>query len=142
MQREIGTDIQNPQVRNQFLRDNCDAVEPKGYMKGYTPEELDTMKTELSEVSIKINDVEEEKKEVMKGYKELLDPLADEKKELLRGLKEKAIFVKEDCFKFVDQEERMTGYYNQEGILVESRPSTADELQSTVFQELRRTGTN
>ena len=140
MQRELGKDITNPSARIQFLRDNCDSVEPKGYMKRYTAEQLENMKNALSDVSIDINDIEEEKKEVMKDFKERLDPLVDEKKELLRGLKEKAVFVKEDCYKYVDQEDRMTGFYNQNGDLVESRPATADEMQQTVFQVLR-TGT-
>lgn len=123
------------------MNDNCDSIEPRGYMKRYTEEQLENMKDALSDVSIEINDIEEEKKAIMLDFKERLDPLNDERKELLRGLKQKAVFVKEDCYKFVDQENRITSFYNQQGDLVESRPATADELQSTVFQELRRTGT-
>lgn len=64
------------------------------------------------------------------------------RKSLLKGLKNKAEFVTEPCYKFVDPETREVGYYNQEGDLIESRPAYPDELQSNIFQINRKTGTN
>lgn len=37
-QQDIGKDIANPIQREQFIKDNADGVENKGYMKAYTPE--------------------------------------------------------------------------------------------------------
>ena len=34
----MGKDIANPIQREQFIKDNADACENKGYMKAYTPE--------------------------------------------------------------------------------------------------------
>lgn len=127
--------------RAAFLKDNCDTVEEKGYMKPFTSEDLTSMKDELAEASIEINDIKEEKKEIVKGYNDKLKPFTEEKHTLLSNIKNKAVYVKELCFKFVDREEKMTGFYNKEGELIESRPSTADEAQSTIFQ-VNRTGTN
>ena len=49
--------------------------------------------------------------------------------------------VNEECYLFFDEEERMVGYYNAEGVLVQSRPATREELQKTIFADLRE-GTN
>jgi hypothetical protein len=100
------------------------------------------MKEVLSETAIKINDIEEQKKEVMADFKFKLTPLEDEKKRILVGLKNKAEHVVEECFKFFDEETRMVGYYNAYGMLIESRPAFANELQRNLFKLGVKTGTN
>lgn len=142
MQRELGKDIQDPKKRVAFLMDNCDKVEEKGYMKPYNPEELGRMKENLSETDIVINDIEEEKKEVAADFKARLEPLTKERKAILEGLKKKAVFVEENCYKFVDPDTREVGYYNANGDLIESRPAYPDELQGTIYQIGRKTGTD
>lgn len=111
-------------------------------MKTYTPDELQEHKENLAEVSIQIDEIEAEKKEQMKQFKEKLDPLQNAKKTLLENIRAKAEYVKEECYKFTDQEERMTGFYNKDGELVELRPATANELQTTIFSIIPKTGTN
>lgn len=142
MDRELGKDVEVGKKRVAFLMDNCDAVEEKGYMKQYTPEELARLKETLSDTSIIINDIEEEKKDVVAGFKERLDPLVKERKTILEGLKKKAEYVTEKCYKFIDQETREVGFYNENGDLIESRPAYSDEMQGTLFQINRKTGTN
>jgi len=142
MNKTLGKEYPEGVSRKNFLRDNCDGVIEKGYMKPFSPEQIQSKKEELAETSIQINDIEDEKKEVMKEYKGRLDPLTDRRKELLKGIKEKAEYKKEECFKFVDQEDKMVGFYNGEGDLIESRPANPDELQGTIFQINRRTGTD
>ncbi len=141
MERELGKEFKDKEQRVKFLRDNSDGVEKKGYMKMYTHEQLLQMKEMLSEVAIDINDIDEERKTIMSEFKERLKPLNEEKKHLLTGLKNKAQHVNEDCFKFIDTESRVVGFYNQDGDLVESRPAYAEELQTNIFQ-INRTGTN
>ena len=125
--------------RIQMLRDNCEKTEELGYMKPFTPDEISTMKDQLSEVAISINDIENEKKEANKAFKLELDPLCDTKKALLKNIKEKAEFVKEDCFKIIDFDLREVGYYNNLGILVQERKMRPDEGQRTINL---KTGTN
>lgn len=127
--------------RTEMLKDNADGIELMSYMKPYTQDNIQGMKEDLATVSIQINDIEEEKKEAVKAYKDLLEPKMEEKKMLLKGIKEKAVLVREECFKMTDRAERCTGFYNSEGQLVASRPATADELGGTVFMTLRE-GTN
>ena len=138
MEKELGKDIQDSKKRLAFLIDNCDKVEEKGYMKRYSPEELAEMKDGLSEVAIAINDIEEERREIAREFKEQLKPARDEKKRLLTGLKNKAEYVRENCYKFVNTETREVGYYNEEGDLIDFRSASADELQGNIFQINRK----
>jgi len=142
MLKQLGKEYADERQRISFLKDNCDSVEEKGYMKRFTPEELQAMKEQLAETSIKINDIEIEKKEVVKEFKDRVDPLLGERKKLLKGIKEKAEYAEEICYKFIDPDERMIGFYNSDGDLIECRPASPDELQGTIFQLNRNTGTN
>ena len=78
----------------------------------------------------------------MAEYKVKLEPLVSDRKELLKGIKNKAEYTTENCYKFVDMEDKMVGYYNGEGDLIDSRPAMANELQGTIFQMGRKTGTD
>ena len=140
MEKTIGKEYPE-EDRIQFLKDNCDKVEKKSYMRQFTREEILQKKDELSETSIIISDIEDEKKEALKEIKERLDPWVEQKKTLITNIKQKAEEVKEECFKFIDQEEKMVGFYNGAGDLIEQRPAFADELQATIFQINRKTGT-
>lgn len=141
MEKFLGQDYPEEQ-RWQFLQDNADAVEEIGYTHRFSPEELAQKKESLAEISIKINDIEVEKKEVMEGFKEQLKPLSTTKIELLANIKEGAEFRQnEECVKILDHEERMAGYYNRFGELVYSRPIMPQEMQKTIFNINRKTGT-
>lgn len=142
MERELGQEYKNLAQREAFLKDNCDACEQKGYMKPYTPEELQGHKEKLANVSIEIAEIEAEKKQVEADFKGRLKPLKESRAIMVSNIKSKAEYVNEVCYRFTDQETKETGYYNREGILVECRPATADELQPNIFSMVRKTGTN
>lgn len=142
MQKELGKEFIDPEQRIRFLKDNCDKIEERGYMKRFTPDKIQEMKEALAETSIEINDIDVEKKAVMADFKVRLESLAEQRKELLKGIKNKAEFTTENCYKFVEMEEKMVGYYNGEGDLIDARPAMGDELQGTIFQIGRKTVTN
>lgn len=142
MQKELGTEIKDDKKRIEFLSDNCDSIEQKGYMKRFSPLELLRMKEELAETAIEINDIEEQKKSEMEVFKIRMKPLVEDRKLILTGLKNKSEHVTERCFKFIDMEQREVGFYTENGELIESRPAYADELQGTIFQVLKQTGTD
>lgn len=142
MDKFLGQDIPEKD-RWQFLQDNADSVEKIGYTHRFTPEELAQKRESLAETSIKINDIEIEKKEVMKSFKADLKPLNEQKKELLDNIKKGSEYREnEECVKILDHEERMAGYYNKLGELVYSRPIMPQEMQKTIFNINRKTGTN
>ena len=142
MERELGQEYKNLAQREAFLKDNCDACEQKGYMKPYSPEELQGHKEKLANVSIEIAEIEAEMKQVQAEYKGKLKPLKESRSMMVSNIKSKAEYVNEVCYRFTDQDTKETGYYNKDGILVECRPATADELQPNIFSMVRKTGTN
>lgn len=142
MEKYLGKEYANKAQREAFLKDNCAKVENKGYMKPFTPEQLQGHKETLAELSIKIESIEAEKKQAIKAFSESLKPLVEQRKMMCSNIKQKAEFVEELCYKFVDVDAKQTGYYNADGDLIELRPSTADELQPTLFTMIRKTGTD
>lgn len=145
MEKELGKEYENKTQRVAFLKDNCDGCENKGYMKAYSPEELQGHKKKLANVSIEIAEIEAEMKQVQAEYKGRLKPLKEERTIMVGNIKSKAEYVTEICYRFTDQERKETGFYNEDGDLVECRPATADELQPTIFAVVRgnnKTGTD
>jgi len=140
--KKLGLEFSQGMARKSFLNDNADSVEKKGYMRKFSDEDIIDFKNELSEIDIQINDIEEEKKEVVNVFKLKLKPLQNQRQKLLKDLKQKSKFITEDCYKFVDTENRITEYYNVEGDLIDSRPANADELQRNIFQDIRKNGTD
>lgn len=128
--------------RWRVISDSADEIEEIGYTHRFTPEELAQKKEMLAETSIKINDIEVEKKEAMEEYKSRLKPLTEEKQTLLDNIKKGSEYrSNEECAKIIEQEERMVGYYNKLGELVYSRPIMPQEMQKTIFNINRKTGT-
>ena len=142
MQRVLGQEIKDPEERKNFLLDNADKVENIDYHKSFDSEELAQKKTDFANKSIRIAALEDEIKDFKDKIGEELKPLREETKELLNDIKAKGRMVNEKCYLFLDEEERMVGYYNAEGVLVQSRPATKDELQKTIFADMRKEGTN
>ena len=141
LDRELGKDIALEE-RASFLEDNCDAVEEVTYSRAFEPEELALKREQLTDASIKIADIEEEKKEVMDGFKERLKPLQERKADAIKALRDKSQTVTEKCYKFLDEETKMVGFYNKEGNLVSSRPAFQRELQKTIQMDIRKNGTS
>ena len=141
LDKELGKDIALEE-RASFLEDNCDAVEEVTYSRAFEPEELALKREQLTDASIKIADIEEEKKEVMDGFKERLKPLQERKADAIKALRDKSQTVTEKCYKFLDEETKMVGFYNKEGNLVSSRPAFQRELQKTIQMDIRKNGTS
>jgi len=138
MEKFFGDEIKDEKQREMYLRDNCNGVEERSYMKRFTPEQLAQFKEELANNSVSISSISEEKKIAADAYKNRLKPLTDRVHTLVSCLKTKAELVKENCYKFIDQEARTTGYYNAAGELVEERPATGDELDPNIFNQIRQ----
>lgn len=135
--KTLGIGIDDPAALRQFLADNCDAIVDRSYMKPYTPEQLQGHKEDLANTSVEIEEIEAEMKASAAHYKALLKPLKEQRAIMVSNIKAKSQLVYEKCFRFTDPDDKMTGFYNAEGILIEARPATADELQPTIFNAMR-----
>lgn len=142
MEKHLGKDIKCEKQREEFLKDNCEKVEIVGYMKPFTLDEMQIRKEKLANLSINLQDIENEKKAAAISWKIKITPLLEERKKMISDIKQKSEFVSENCYKFVDRDNRLTGFYNSEGDLVMQRQATADELQLTLFVDIQKTGTN
>lgn len=137
MEKQLFADYA-PEKRRAFLQDNADSVELISYTRRFTHEEMAGFKDKLSTVAIEINTIAIEKKEIMNKFKDKLKPLNFEHNDLLEKIHNKAEVVEEDCFKMVNHEMGMVGFYNDIGELVYSRPVLPQEKQSTIFNINRK----
>jgi regulator of replication initiation timing len=141
MQKQLGLEYPEGIPRVQFLDANCVKVVNIGYTREFTPEEMDAMKDNLADVSIELNDLQIEKKELVKEINDKMKPKDKKRKALLENIRKKSEYVNEDCFEFLYQDSKMVGYYNSEGLLVSSRRMKSDEAFQTKIHVLK-TGTN
>lgn len=136
----MGHEYSSKVQRETFLKDNCEKVEEKGYMKPFTEDQIKSNMDNLAALSIQIEDINTEKKASAEYFKDRLKPLEEKRKTTISNIKTKAEYVREICYKFVDQANREVGYYNSDGDLIETRAATMDEMQPTLF--MHKTGTN
>lgn len=139
--KEYGKDLAI-EAREEFLRNTCDGTEEVSYSRVFSPEELAKQRELLTDASIRLADIEEEKKQAMADFKEQAKPYAEQRAKAIQNLRTKAETVSEVCYKYFDEETNMVGFYNREGNLVSSRPAFPNEMQKTMFQVLRKEGTN
>lgn len=95
MQSEIGKEYKNPAERMRFLKDNCDKVEEKFYMKSYSPEELQQHKENLANLSIEIQDIEEELKAAKETLEEQRDKVIDEQVSSIKEIAPDIVIIEE-----------------------------------------------
>jgi len=141
IEKELGKEY-SLQEREQFLSNTCDGTEEVSYSRVFTPEELAKQRELLTDASIRLADIDEEKKEAKDAFKEQAKPYIEQKRKAIENLRTKAETVTEKCFKYFDEDTKMVGFYNREGNLVSSRPAFPNEMQKTMFQVLRKDGTN
>lgn len=109
-------------------------------MKHLKTDEIEKLKNCLVENNIRLRDVRADKKEANREFNEQIKLLEDNNEKVTGMLKERSVFVTEQCYKFIDEDTKEVGYYNEEGVLVYSRPVRPEECQRSLFKSLR-TGT-
>ena len=122
--------------RQDVLNANADGVENFSYTKKFSEEELTEKKTELTDLTIEISEIEEEKKNVASQFKDRLKPLIERQSELIKDCKYKSELVTEDVYLIADREKDIMEYFNSDGELVHSRRLTDKEKQLTIFSKV------
>lgn len=143
MEKFIGQDIENLQEREQFIKDNAEGIETMGYSKPLKSSVIDKLKEQLANTTIEKEELEADKKAANQQYNADLKDLRTTIGDIAEKLKSKSEYVNEGCYKLVDEEEKMVGYYNKEGMLVYERPARLEELQPKLFKmNAGKTGTD
>ena len=130
--------------REQILRDSCDQIEEKDYTRRFSDAELSQRRKELSDTAIKIANLEQELNDMKESFKQKMKPVKDQFQKVRDEIKAGGEYVKTDCFKFIDNAEGKTAWYNPQGYKTEERDCTPEEKQRTIFQTIRnkKTGTD
>jgi len=117
-------------TRLAYLRDSADAIEERTYYKRLTATELEQKRIDLTTTVLKLDDLEQEKKDFCDQIKEQVNPLKVVRKNLSGEVRTGFASHQGKLFKFIDRETKMVGYYSEEGELIETetRPATHEEL--------------
>ena len=116
-----------------ILQQNADKIEQTTYQKPLSEEELAIRKDQLTENSIKLGDLEEEKAETVARFKESIDPLKAANKQLLFELRMKQAKVDGTLYHMANHDEGMMETYDDQGELVSTRRLRPDERQGRIL---------
>jgi len=137
-------EFEQPEKRKELLEDQADGVVEEKYFQRLNSEEIATIKSRFTQNSLAMDDLNEQKKEVVKEFKDNLKPLkkihVELSAELRTGMREQVGRL----YKMIDEDTRMVFFYDVRGERIDTmtRPATADELQRTIRMEIRKEGTN
>lgn len=134
MEKFIGQDIEDLHERELFIKDNAEGVEKMGYSKPLPSAAIDKLKETLANACIEHHDLYEAKKAVDQDYQARIKEQKTIITDCADKLKSKSEYVNEACYKLIDENEKMAGYYNKEGMLVYERPARTEELQPRLFK--------
>lgn len=118
--------------RVQHLEALSEGVENREYSTFLTHDELTERKSEFTSLAIQEAKLEDKKRNFLDELKVEMKPIQTKKQLLLTEIKTGSVRETGICYKMVDQETRMVGFYNKRGQLVDQRPMTMDDRQMTL----------
>jgi len=114
------------------LKENAVSAYTKNVVRDFTEEDLDEMKSRLSEVDIELNDTEIEKKELTQEINGRIKIFKTRRSELLRDLKNKYFESNETVYDIDNQEDGVMETYDHAGNLIGTRKLSPKERQTTI----------
>lgn len=114
------------------LESISEGMEQRDYSVFLTQEELTLKKAQFTSLAIQEARLVDKKNEFLIEIKAEIKPIQIEKTNLLDEIKSGTIQENGVCYKLVDMETKMVGFYNKRGQLVEQRPMTIDDRQLTI----------
>lgn len=135
-----------PAERKEMLDAQADEVVEENYLRPYDNNaELQMQRQEYVNLSLQMTDIKAEEDEMKFQFKERKAPVQKAMDKVLGNIKQGGEYVKGKLYKIVDREERVTGFYDEEGKLINQRKSLPNELNCTLFGTIRmanaKTGT-
>lgn len=119
--------------RAQMIRDNADEIIPDDeYFREATKSELNEARHRITDLAIELSKLDQRRKDILAELKEEREPVAKDYKDTLSLLRLKGRQVKEDLFKYIDQEAGEVGFYNGAGQLISQRRAFPDERQTRI----------
>ena len=137
---------ETPEERKRSLQNTADnVVKEKKFYKKLDSVELAQKRKEFTDKSLRLSDLEEDKKEMIKSFKDQMDPIKDEVKSLGSEIRTGYAQFSGNLYGFIEEGTKMVHFYSESGELIdtETRPANQDELG--LFSGMRvvsKTGTN
>ena len=136
-----------PKERAEMLDAQADEVTEENYLLPYNNEEMRLQRKQYVDLSLEMKQITDEENEMKEQFKERKAPVKKCLDNVLANIKQGGEYVKGKLYKIIDQDERVVGFYNENGELVSQRKALPSELNSpTLFTHLRvsgqKTGTN
>ncbi len=122
-----------PKERLMVLQEQASKVEQTTYQKTLSADELAARREDLADDCIKLNQFEDELKEIKDGFKDKMDPLKAANKLRLTEIKTKQSTVDGTLYHVANHDSGMMETYDNEGLLVSSRRLRPEEKQGTIF---------
>ena len=94
-------------------------------------------KRTATDLQSKIAKLTAELAQVQSEYKGEIKPLKEQAGIVLNNIQQGGELVTKDCYKFVEEDEKMVGYYDAKGHLIDSRPATPEEMGGNLFRQVR-----
>lgn len=137
---------ESPEERKRSLQNTADTVvKEKQYYKRLDSDELSQRRKVFTDKSLALSDLEEEKKETIKDFKDRMDPIKDEVKQLGTEIRTGHSRFSGNLYGFIDEQTRMVYFYSESGELIETETRPANQEELGLFNGLRvvgKTGTN
>lgn len=122
-----------PKERLVIMQENAHKVEQTSYQKALSAEELAARREDLADNCIKLNQLEDELKEVKDDFKLKMDPMKNVNKVLLTEIKTKQTTIDGTLFHLANHEDGMMETYDNEGYLISSRRLRPEEKQGNLY---------
>lgn len=117
-----------------FMRDNADDIqEAYTYQRILTEDEIQAEKNEYADLSIQIEQIEEEKQRIMSEINERLKIKKSLAKKSLMLFRIGRMEVTDTVYFIKDEKENKIGTYDSNGVLLTERPMKATERQRKMF---------
>lgn len=131
--------------RIQSLQNTADTVlREKKFYKKLDSDELNFKRKSYTDLSLKLADIEDEKKEVMKDFKDRMDMIKPQVKALGSEVRTGHAQFEGSLYGFVDSSTLMVYFYSESGELIETETRPANQEELGLFSGMRvvKTGTN
>jgi len=129
-----------PEQIKSMLANHCESSEETKYYRDLTEQDLVEKHQELSKNLIKLNELEEELKDIKDDYKDRMKPMKVTQKDLLEAIGVKKELITGTLYHIANQVDGMMETYTETGELHSSRRLRPDEKQTRLFVQDRVVG--
>lgn len=126
-----------PDKRFTALQDAADQVEKGTYLHRLNDDELAACRMQFTEMAMKLQNLEIEKKETVSDFNERLKEMKGQMDELLAQIKGQQVEKEGTLFRFTDPEAKTVAWYDSEGHFIRARKMVpGEQIQISKIRKL------